>query len=204
MKRDKDYSAWITELKNRYRQSQVKASVAVNTELLTFYWQLGRDIVLRDVENKYGSGFYKTLSNDITDNIPNAKGFSPRSLQYMRRFYELVPIVDESLPQPVAESVITSERRNLLQLAANSQTITQPNASEPLFAIPWGHIRMLIDKCRGDSDKALFYARKTLENNWSRAMLGNFIETSLYERQGKAVSNFISTLPAPQGDLGKR
>lgn len=72
-----------------------------------------------------------------------------------------------------------------------------------LFAVPWGHIRLLIEKCKGDGDKVLFYARKTVENNWSRAVLLNFLDTNLYERQGKAVTNFADTLPAPQGDLAQ-
>lgn len=203
MKSDKSYSAWIEELKQRYRQSQIKASIAVNTELISFYWRLGRDIVLRDAENKYGSSFYKTLSCDIIDGIPNAKGFSPRSLQYMKRFYELAPIANESTLQFAAESVTDSGGQNLPQLAADLQTSTQSQSIGPLFAIPWGHIRLLIDRCKGDGDKAVFYAQKTLENNWSRAMLANFISTDLYERRGKAVSNFAATLPTPQGDLAQ-
>lgn len=203
MKSDKSYSAWIEELKQRYRQSQIKASIAVNTELISFYWRLGRDIVLRDAENKYGSSFYKTLSCDIIDGIPNAKGFSPRSLQYMKRFYELAPIANESTLQFAVESVTDGGGQNLPQLAADLQTSTQSQSIGPLFAIPWGHIRLLIDRCKGDGDKAVFYAQKTLENNWSRAMLANFISTDLYERRGKAVSNFAATLPTPQGDLAQ-
>ena len=61
----------------------------------------------------------------------------------------------------------------------------------------------MIDKCKGDRDRALFYVRKTVENNWSRAVLANFLSTDLYERQGKAVSNFATALPAPQGDLAQ-
>ncbi len=55
------------------------------------------------------------------------------------------------------------------------------------FFIPWGHNKVIIDKCKGDSAKALFYVKKTLENNWSRDVLLNFLDTDLYERQGKPV-----------------
>lgn len=72
-----------------------------------------------------------------------------------------------------------------------------------LFSVPWGHIRLLIEKCKGNSQKALFYVRKTLENNWSRSMLRNFLDTDLYEREGKAVTNFSHTLPASQSDLAQ-
>lgn len=59
---DKDYLQWIKELGSRYRRSQIKAAVKVNEEMLRFYWELGRDIVERDAENRYGKRFYATLS----------------------------------------------------------------------------------------------------------------------------------------------
>ena len=58
-------------------------------------------------------------------------------------------------------------------------------------------------KCKGDKDKALFYVKKTLENNWSRDVLLNFLDTDLYERAGKAVTNFDLTLPEEQSDLAQ-
>lgn len=64
-----------------------------------------------------------------------------------------------------------------------------------LFSIPWDHHRRIIDKCKDDMDKALFFVRKTWENNWGRDALLNWLDTDLYERDGKAVTNFQSTLP---------
>lgn len=72
-----------------------------------------------------------------------------------------------------------------------------------VFRIPWGHNRTIIDKCKNNVDKALFYVRKTLENNWSRDVLVNFLDTDLFERQGKAITNFANTLPSVQGDLAQ-
>ena len=72
-----------------------------------------------------------------------------------------------------------------------------------IFSIPWGHNRTIIDKCKGDKNRALFYVTKTLENNWSRAVLLNFLDTDLYERQGKAITNFSQTLPAVESDLAQ-
>ena len=72
-----------------------------------------------------------------------------------------------------------------------------------IFSIPWGHNRTIIDKCKGDKNKALFYVTKTLENNWSRAILLNFLDTDLYERQGKAITNFSQTLPEVESDLAQ-
>ena len=60
-----------------------------------------------------------------------------------------------------------------------------------------------MSKCKGDTEKARFYIKKIRENNWSRAVLLNFIDTDLYERQGKAISNFKDALESPQGDLAQ-
>lgn len=61
---------------------------------------------------------------------------------------------------------------------------------EDLFAVPWGHHRMIIDRCKEDTGKAAFFVKKTIQNNWSRAVLENFLDTDLYDRQGKAISIF--------------
>ena len=58
--------------------------------------------------------------------------------------------------------------------------------------------------CKGDAEKALFFVRKVIENNWGRDMLLNFLSTDLYERQAKAITNFSKTLPALQSDLAQQ
>ena len=74
---------------------------------------------------------------------------------------------------------------------------------EILFSIPWTHHQKIIDKVKGDSQKALFFVRKTLENNWGRGTLLNFLSTDLYERQGAAQTNFATTMPKAEGDLAQ-
>ena len=86
---DADYKNWVKELSQRYRRSQIKAAVKVNNEVLKFYWELGRDIVGMDADNKYGSGFYKCLSNDLREELPGVDGLSPSNLRYTKRFYLL-------------------------------------------------------------------------------------------------------------------
>ena len=71
-----------------------------------------------------------------------------------------------------------------------------------LFLVPWGHHRCIIDKCKSVPE-ALFYIKKTIKNGWSRALLMNFIETNLYQHQGKAITNFNRLLPDIQSDLAK-
>ena len=72
-----------------------------------------------------------------------------------------------------------------------------------LFVVPWGHHRYIIDKCADNPDKALFFVHQIIENGWSRNMLLNFLDSDLYERQGKAISNFSKTLPEESSDLAQ-
>ena len=60
-----------------------------------------------------------------------------------------------------------------------------------------------MDKCENNVEKAIFFIKKIIENGWSRAVLLNFLDTNLYERQGKAINNFQESLPNVQSDLAK-
>ncbi len=91
----------------------------------------------------------------MADIIPNAKGFSPTNLRYMMRFYELFKDI-EIVPQ-------VEERFTMV--------------SNKVFMIPWGHIKLLIDKCHDNPKEFNFYIDKIIENNWSRAVLLNFIDS---------------------------
>ena len=82
-----EYRNWLTDIKQRIREAQVKAAVQVNTALLTFYWELGSDIVERQKSAKWGSGFLKQLSADLMAEFPDMKGFSHNNLQYIKRWY---------------------------------------------------------------------------------------------------------------------
>ena len=81
-----DYKDWLVELKERFYSHRLKASCATNGYLLDFYWKLGRDIEAKQYANTYGSGFYKNLSQDLKNEMPGVKGFSPINLRYMVSF----------------------------------------------------------------------------------------------------------------------
>ena len=203
IKTDVRYRKWITAVSKRFRQSQLKAAVKVNGEMLRFYWGLGRDISLLSKEAGYGSNFYKTISGDLKDVFPDIKSFSPTNLKYMRYFYEMYPAIGIR-QQTTDELAISENRPQLVDDLDQTENRPQPvNDLEMIFYIPWGHNRMILDKCKGNPEKALFYVKKTLENNWSRAVLMNFLDTDLYERQGKAITNFSLTLPAEQSELAQ-
>lgn len=92
----------------------------------------------------------------------------------------------------------------LPQVEAELSNMTnQPQVGAEIYAIPWGHIKLIVDKCKDNPEKALFFVDEVIQNNWSKAVLLNFLETNLYERQGKAISNFRTTLPSYTGDLAQ-
>lgn len=198
---DEDYVQWVKEIAARYRRCQIKASIKVNREMLMFYWDLGHDIVSRHVENKYGSQFYTSMSRDLRSLLPNVEGLSERNIRYCRRFYLLYSQEDIILPQVVAKSDGNISKANLPQVVAELEEY--PFVMDKLCAVPWGHHRVIIDKCKGDMRKAWFFVNKVVEDGWSRSVLLNFIDTNLYERQGAATTNFSQTLPDSESDLAQ-
>lgn len=198
---DKSYTLWVEQLSLRYRQSQVKAAVKVNSEMLRFYWSLGRDIVALKAEARWGDKFMKNLSSDLKRLMPEATCFSETNILYMKNFYLLFPYINEITPQ-------------LVEQFGQDEAITPQPVDEltdnlikklgvDIFAVPWGHYRYLIDKYKNKPEVALFFVRKTIENGWSRDVMLNFLSTDLYEREGKALTNFTQTLPEPMSDLAK-
>ena len=84
-----EYRSWLEELKRRYRSTQIKSSIAVNSALLEFYWGLGKDISVMYPGVKYGSRFYSKLSADLRLMLPGASGLSKVNIIYCHRFYDL-------------------------------------------------------------------------------------------------------------------
>ncbi|WP_354669279.1 DUF1016 N-terminal domain-containing protein [Bacteroides gallinaceum] len=175
-----NYASWIEELSQRYRKSQIKATTHVNSEILQFYWSLGRDIVTLHAESRWGDKFISNLSADLKAKLPGIKGLSETSIGYAKRFYLLYNEYFTIHPQVGGEF--------------------QENA---IWRIPWGHHKYIIDRFFNEPEKAMFFVQKTLENGWSRNVLLNFMDTNLYERQGKAISNFKASLPSPLSELAQ-
>ena len=207
---ERSYTAWITDLKRRYRATQIKAAVAVNSALIEFYWGLGKDISEKFAEEaKYGSRFFQRVSHDMRTEFPNDSGFSPRNIRYCQSFYRLYSAA-EILQQVVAKSVKTKRGASKMpQVVAEcghrqlADGIVQQVVAQ-LVLVPWGHHCTIIDKCKGDREKALFYARRTIQNGWSRNSLLNWLSTDLYEREGKAQTNFELTMPSDDCDLARQ
>ena len=163
VKIDADYRAWMEQIVERYRSSQIKAAVKVNREMLRFYWSLGEDIVRMKLESIYGDGILDRISSDLKQQFPSAKGFSVTNLNYMKRFFLTYNQVVENRPQ----------------LVGNSSDPNHPQpvgiSFEQLFSVPWGHHRYIIDHFyNADPDIPLFYVRQTIEHGLSRNTLLNF------------------------------
>lgn len=198
---DKDYIAWVKQLCERYRASQIKAAIKVNTEMIKYYWDLGRDITMRDDENRYGSAFYPTLSRDLKAAMPDVSGLSASNIRYAKRFYDLFSGYFQNLQQ-VVENLQTVDNVEVNTTSENVQQLVE-KFDIPIFEVPWGHHTKLVDKFSEHPEKAVFFARETVKNGWSRDTMMNFIGTDLFERQGKALTNFKRTLPTYTSDLAQ-
>ena len=161
---DAGYAEWIAEVKRRYRSAQVKAAVKVNGEKLLFNWQMGRDLVQKKAEERWGAGVVEQVSLDLRREFPKEDGFSARNLRYMKQWYLYYTTESQKLQRPVAE--IVSE----IDLEVKTEKLQRPvaefgeggshhDSSEfplPFALVPWGqHIEIMT---RSESiDEALFY-----------------------------------------------
>jgi len=168
-----NYQPFLEDIKNRIRFAQLKAATSVNKEMIKLYWSIGEDLVEKQEKEGWGSKLIEKFGQDIQKNFPGIEGFSRTNIFRMRAFYLGYKIV----PQAVGQ---------LQEL--------------PIFHIPWGHNTIILEKIKNPVAR-LWYAQQTIENGWSRAMLETWIDSNLYECQGRAITNFKKTLPAPQSDL---
>ena len=217
---DGDYAEWIAELKHRYRSAQVKASVRVNAEKLLFNWELGRDLVQKKAEERWGAGVVEQVSLDLQREFPNTDGFSTRNIWYMKQWYLFYYQEDTKLQQFVAEIVNAKLQRPVAELEDEKlyqvgKEILIPPVREiedekmhllgaefpAIFAqIPWGQHIEIISRCKS-MEEALFYIGQTIDRGLSRPALVNCIKANLYEHQGKILNNFAEHMPALQSKL---
>ena len=210
---DADYVQWLGEIKDRYRSAQVKAAVRVNAEQLLFNWQLGRDLVQKKAEERWGSGVVEQVSLDLQAAFPESKGFSTTNLWYMKQWYLFYSRDTEKLAQLGRElsSVKLQQAVGELQSGENKSDIKlhqvggeliiedklhqvggenkidKEGISFPVFfaLLPWKHHVEIVTKSKS-IDEALFYIKRTIAGNWSRATLMNCIKSDLYHTSGGA------------------
>lgn len=218
---DADYASWIAEIKHRYRSAQVKAAVKVNAEKLLFNWQLGRDLVQKKAEERWGAGVVEQVSLDLKREFPDADGFSVRNLRYMKQWFLFYSAENQKLQRLVAESIDKGGKKLQrhvaeLELSINQEDSTislyptedekdklhQPIGEFPLlFAlVPWGQHIEIATRSR-TVEEALFYILQVIDKGLNRPALINCIKANLYEHQGKIVNNFTDHLPALRSRL---
>ncbi|HYW09477.1 MAG TPA: PDDEXK nuclease domain-containing protein [Longimicrobium sp.] len=164
------YGELLESLKSRIRHARLRATLAVNRELVSLYWQIGREILVRQEAEGWGTKVIDRLAADLQREFPEMTGLSRTNLKYMRSLAEAYP-GNEIGQQAVGQ-------------------------------IPWGHNIVLLTRL-GDPVERLWYAARTVEHGWSRAVLVHQIESGLHARQGQAITNFERTLPRPQSDLAR-
>ena len=183
---DTDYANWIAEVKHRYRSAQVKAAVKVNAEKLLFNWQLGRDLVQKKAEERWGAGVVEQVSLDLKREFPDAEGFSARNLWYMKQWYFFYTQDDFQILQRAGAELQRIESQNKVkmhQLGAETETKRFYQLGEdfplPFAFVPWRHHVEIITKCKS-IEEALFYIGKIIEQGLSRDALINCIKANLY------------------------
>ena len=195
IKSDTEYKKLLLELKEKVRSSQLKAAIKVNYELLDLYWTLGEYIVKKQEQHSWGDAFIKSLAKDLQKEFPDMKGFSETNIKYIRRWYSFYM---KGL-QGVAEIENNDSNSKGLQPVAQFDERVINNIKQ----IPWGHNQRIINKCK-TIDEAIYYVNKTIDNGWSRNVLEHQIESGLYVREGKSITNFEKRLPALQSDLARQ
>lgn len=128
---DSDYSNWITEVKHRYRSSQVKAAVKVNAEKLLFNWLLGRDLVHKKAEERWGSGVVEQVSLDLRREFPDDEGFSVRNLWYMKQWYSFY-----TQKEPHILHQLGAELQNIENKHKSKLTLINCSKSNPKIFLP--------------------------------------------------------------------
>ena len=203
---DSDYVKWLTDVKSRYRQSQAKAAVKVNTEMLEFYWSIGRDLVALRAESRWGAGVVKQFAIDMREAFPKATGFSYSNVKYMKQWYTFYNERVTKGQQPVGQIMLSEKGRQVGDLISDDEKGQQSagflEMPQQFGKVPWYHHVVIVSTCQ-TLNEALFYLNKVANEGWSRRKLESQIAAKLYQAQGAAFSNFNRTLPAAQSQLAQ-
>lgn len=166
------YPELLTEIKTQVAAARTRALLAINSELIVLYWQIGAQILTSEQQRGWGAKVIDRLSADLRREMPLMSGLSPRNLRYMR---DLARAWGPAL-----------SREEMLQ--------------QPVARLPWGHNIVLLDKLEDEAERT-WYATKAVQHGWSRKVLVAEIASRLRERQGGALTSFASTLPERDSEL---
>lgn len=203
-----EYADWMNDIKSRYRKAQIKAAVKVNSEKLLWNWQLGRDLVQRKAEERWGKGIVEQLSLDLQHAFPQEKGFGAANIWFMKKWYLFYnnELKEGKLYQLGREFYHSENQQDtkLYQLGGEIHEQTEQGLPFPeIFAfVPWRHHVEIITKCKS-VEEALYYIHRTIDEGWSRGALVRCIKADLFHTQAGAISNFADHLPSEQAALAQ-
>ena len=163
----------LLDIKHHVEQSQVEAFAAINIALNMRNWIIGKIITEKQEEHVWGSDFIERLAKDLQNMYPGNKGFSITNIYRIRAFYDAYRNI------PTAVGILEKL---------------------PIFSIPWGHNTIILEKIKNNEER-LWYALQSIEKGWSRSSLEVEIKKDLFQRQGKAITNFKQRLPHPDSAI---
>lgn len=190
-----EYAAVLNGLKEKIQSARIRTALNVNTELLVLYWEIGNTINKQENIEGWGAKTVERLSLDLKIEFSDMKGLSARNLRYMRDFaraYPEFPILQH--PAAKLQSTDFQEGAGI----STEQVILLQHAAR----LPWGHHQVILDKVKSREHRC-FYITKAVAEQWGRKVLAIQIDSGLYERNGKSITNFSNTLPEIDSDLAK-
>ncbi len=191
------YASWRDSVVSRIESAKYNAVLKVNTDLLGLYWSIGKDILVKQKEQGWGTKVIGQLSRDLTVRFPDDRGYSERNLRSMKTFASEYPDFP-FLQVPLAElEKYPIWQETLAKLPKDGDMV-----KVPLAQITWYHHISLIPKVEDKVQRA-FYILETASNGWSRDTMLLQVSNRYIESKGMGVNNFVKTLPAAQSDLAR-
>ena len=209
---DAEYIAWLQEIKGRYQRIRSRIALQANYGTLEFNWLLGRDLVEKKAERRWGTGVVEQLSLDMRAAYPDIKGFSSRNLWYMKQWYLFYRGDTQRLEKlhQLGAELQAAENKNPIKLHQLGAEIASPNRITaildngemlPLFGIvPWKHHVLISSKCKS-IEEAFYYLQRIIDEGLSRSELEDLVADDAWSKQGKALTNFHQRLDEVQGAL---
>ncbi len=174
-----EYKSWVSALKKRYRATQIKAAVAVNSAMLEFYWSLGADISRIYPGKKRNLSFFENLSTDLCLGMDNPKGLSVANIRYAYRFYELysrlsqVAVNADYLQRDVEDNNTAGYLQRVVEDKTPGEQGSYANDAPlpEIVKVPWGHHTVISWQMQGRSEQGAFLCpqddRKWMEQDRS-------------------------------------
>ena len=191
------YDSWRKAIEVKIETAKLNAALHVNSDMLSLYWSIGKDILSKQEEQGWGKQVIAQLSRDLSVRFPDDRGYSERNLGYMKQFAKEYP------DYPILQVPLAKIQKSpILQVALAKLPNDSKSVQVPLTQISWYHHISLIPKVK-EVEKRAFYIMATAHEGWSRDTMLSQIENGYIEAKGHSINNFDLTLPSPQSDLAR-